>query len=523
MLSSLKDQDFLLIDKENLNEIFKDLVFQDSFCRKLETFLPSKRWYSAKDDTIAAVSFQALIPLKDVFLAVVLVALKGGEKPTFLIPLRLAFDEKADAVSENAVVTGVVTAEGKKGVIYDAAGDDDFAACLLPFLAEDMSVDVGGSMVLSGVSTAAGKTLIREVDGLPQKMLGLEQSNTSLIIGKKIMLKMYRRTAFGSHPEVATTSFLTEEAKFKNTPAYLGMLELKYADGRTMALGILQSFVPNVGDGWSYTMDYLKSCFAEALAEGKMPDHASYLSEARLLGRRTAEMHRAFAKGTDDVFKPAPVTADDLAAWRDQTTAQADKTLAVAKANVENLTGDVKERVENLINGRERIVARINELLPVVADGNKTRFHGDYHLGQVVIDDTGDFYILDFEGEPLRPITERQVKQSVLKDVADMVRSFDYAAFGAVLMYVLPENREKALKLAAEWQRQATRAFLDGYFDHMSGCDSLPADKEVTLKLLDLFVLEKALYEVIYEVANRPDWLAIPMNGLSRLIDLNGE
>lgn len=523
MLSSLKDQDFLLIDKENLNEIFKDLVFQDSFCRKLETFLPSKRWYSAKDDTIAAVSFQALIPLKDVFLAVVLVALKGGEKPTFLIPLRLAFDEKADAVSENAVVTGVVTAEGKKGVIYDAAGDDDFAACLLPFLAEDMSVDVGGSMVLSGVSTAAGKTLIREVDGLPQKMLGLEQSNTSLIIGKKIMLKMYRRTAFGSHPEVATTSFLTEEAKFKNTPAYLGMLELKYADGRTMALGILQSFVPNVGDGWSYTMDYLKSCFAEALAEGKMPDHASYLSEARLLGQRTAEMHRAFAKGTDDVFKSAPVTADDLAAWRDQTTAQADKTLAVAKANVENLTGDVKERVENLINGRERIVARINELLPVVADGNKTRFHGDYHLGQVVIDDTGDFYILDFEGEPLRPITERQVKQSVLKDVAGMVRSFDYAAFGAVLMYVLPENREKALKLAAEWQRQATRAFLDGYFDHMSGCDSLPADKEVTLKLLDLFVLEKALYEVIYEVANRPDWLAIPMNGLSRLIDLNGE
>ena len=250
MLSSLKDQDFLLIDKENLNEIFKDLVFQDSFCRKLETFLPSKRWYSAKDDTIAAVSFQALIPLKNVFLAVILVALKGGEKPTFLIPLRLAFDEQADAVAENAVVTGVVTAEDKKGVIYDAAGDDDFAACLLPFLAEDLSVDVGGSMVLSGASTAAGKVLIRETDGLPQKMLGVEQSNTSLIIGKKIMLKMYRRTAFGSHPEVATTSFLTEEAKFKNTPAYLGKLELEYADGRTMALGILQSFVPNVGDGW---------------------------------------------------------------------------------------------------------------------------------------------------------------------------------------------------------------------------------------------------------------------------------
>lgn len=523
MLSSLKDQDFLLIDKENLNEIFKDFVFQDSFCRKLESFLPSKRWYSAKDDTIAAVSFQAMIPLKDVFLAVVLVALKGGGKPTFLIPLRLAFDEKADAVAENAVVTGVVTAEKRKGVIYDAAGDDDFAACLLPFLAQDMAVDVGGSLVLSGRSTAAGKALIRETDGLPQKMLGVEQSNTSLIVGKKIMLKMYRRTAFGSHPEVATTAFLTEEAGFENTPAYLGMLELKYADGRTMALGILQSFVPNVGDGWSYTMDYLKSRFTDALENDAEPDHSAYLEKARLLGRRTAEMHKAFAKGTDDVFKPVPVTAEDLADWRDQTVLQADKTLAVAKANADNLTGDVKKRVENLIAGRERIVKRVNELLPVVADGNKTRFHGDYHLGQVVIDDAGDFYILDFEGEPLRPITQRQVRQSVLKDVAGMVRSFDYAAFGAVLMYVLPENREKALKLAAEWQRQATRAFLDGYFEHMAGCGSLPADMETTLKLLDLFVLEKALYEVIYEVANRPDWLAIPMNGLSRLIDLNGE
>ena len=522
MLTSFKDQDFLLTDKKVLNEIFKDLVFQDSFCRKLETFLPSKRWYSAKDDTIVAVSFQALIPLEKVLLAVVLVALKGGEKPTFLIPLRAAFNQAADDVPESAVIAGIETPEGK-GVIYDAAGDDDFAACLLPLLEKDASVEIGSGLTLSGTSTTVGKKLIREVDGLPQKMLGVEQSNTSLIIGKKIMLKMYRRTAFGSHPEVATTSFLTEEAKFENTPAYLGMLDLKYADGKTMALGILQSFVPNVGDGWSYTMDYLKSFFVASLAGQKGLKHTSYLKEARLLGKRTAEMHKSFAKGTTEVFRPVPVKADDLAAWRDQTTAQADKTIAVAKANVDRLTGDIKKRVESLINGRERIVARVTELLPAIADGQKTRFHGDYHLGQVVLDKDGDFYILDFEGEPLRPITERQVKQSVLKDVAGMVRSFDYAAFGAVLLYVLPENREQALKLASQWQKQATDAFLEGYFENMNGCDSLPAEKEITLKLLDLFVLEKALYEVIYEVANRPDWLAIPMNGLARLVNLDGE
>ena len=521
MLSSLKDQDFLPVDKENLNEIFKDLVFQDSFCPKLEAFLPSKRWYSAKDDAIAAVSFQALIPLEKVLLTVVLVALKGGEKPTFLIPLRAAFDEEANKIPESAIITGIATAD-KKGVIYDAAGDDDFAACLLPLLEQDVSKDVGAGITLSAVSTPAGKTLIREVDGLPQKMLGVEQSNTSLIIGKKIMLKMYRRTAFGSHPEVATTGFLTKEAKFENTPAYLGSLELTYADGRTMALGILQAFVPNVGDGWSYTMDYLKSYFVEALA-GKVRHHTAYLKEARLLGKRTAEMHKAFAKGTDEVFKPVPVRAEDLEAWRDQVISQADKTIAVAQANVENLTGELKNCVEKLIKGRDLIAARAAELLPVIADGKKTRFHGDYHLGQVVLNEAGDFYILDFEGEPLRPISERQNKQSVLKDVAGMVRSFDYAAFGAVLLYVLPENREKAAKLAAKWQEEATQAFLDGYFENMDGCDSLPAEKEVSLKLLDLFVLEKALYEVIYEVANRPDWLAIPMNGLARLVNLDGE
>lgn len=522
MISNLKDQDFLAVDKENLNEVFQDLVFQDSFCRKLESFLPSKRWYSAKDDTIVTVSFQALIPLEKVLLAVVLVALKGGEKPTFLLPLRMAFGEEAEKVSEAAVITGVEIA-GKKGVIYDAAGDDDFSACLLPLLEKDASVNIKGGLVLAGSSTASGKALIKEVEGLPQKMLGVEQSNTSLIVGKKIMLKMYRRTAFGSHPEVATTSFLTEEAKFENTPAYLGLLELKYEDGRTMALGILQSFVPNVGDGWSYTMDYLKSFFAASLAGQNETDHSDYLKEARLLGKRTAEMHKSFAKGTDEIFKPVAVTAEDLVAWKEQVTAQADKTIAVAQANVDHLTGDVKKRVEGLINGRERIVARIAELLPVVADGNKTRFHGDYHLGQVVLDEAGDFYILDFEGEPLRPITERQVKQSVLKDVAGMVRSFDYAAFGAVLQYVLPENREKAMQLAAKWQQKATEAFLNGYFENMTECASLPADKDVALKLLDLFVLEKALYEVIYEVANRPDWLAIPMNGLSRLVNLDGE
>lgn len=479
--------------------------------------MPTKRWYSAKDDTIKAVKIEAVAPIegKTTF-AVVKVELNGGDAPMFIIPLRAAFGERAKAVDEKAVICSV-----ENGVVFDAAGESDFSAGVLDLMAKDAAVDVGNGLTFKASATAKGKALIEAVAGLPQKMMGVEQSNTSLIVGKKIMLKIYRRVAYGENPEIVTSSFLTETAGFENTPAYLGKAELTSADGKILGVGILQAFVANDGDGWGYTMKYLQSVFAKA-KNGEAIDHADYLKTAALLGKRTAEMHKAFAKGTDKVFAPAPVSPADLTDWTAQVVAQADRTIAVAKANVAPLTGDMRRKVENLIDRRDAIVERIKALVPANVKCMKTRFHGDYHLGQVVVAN-GDFFLLDFEGEPLRPITERQIKHCVLKDVAGMVRSFDYAAFGSVLMFVDEADRPQMLPVAAEWQKQATEAFLNGYFQNMAGCASLPDNAADTQKLLDLFVLEKALYEVIYEVANRPDWLAIPMNGLARLIDLDGE
>lgn len=479
--------------------------------------MPTKRWYSAKDDTIKAVGIEAVAPIdgKTTF-AVVKVELNGGDAPMFVIPLRAAFGEQAKAVDEKAVICSI-----ENGVVFDAAGESDFSAGVLDLMAKDAAVVVGNGLTFKASATAKGKASIESVAGLPQKMMGVEQSNTSLIVGKKIMLKIYRRVAYGENPEIVTSSFLTETAGFENTPAYLGKAELTSADGKILGVGILQAFVANDGDGWGYTMKYLQSVFAKA-KNGEAVDHADYLKTAALLGKRTAEMHKAFAKGRDKVFAPAPVSSADLTDWTAQVVAQADRTIAVAKANVAPLTGDMRRKVENLIARRDAIVERIKALVPANVKCMKTRFHGDYHLGQVVVAN-GDFFLLDFEGEPLRPIAERQIKHCVLKDVAGMVRSFDYAAFGSVLMFVDEADRPQMLPVAAEWQKQATEAFLNGYFQNMAGCASLPDNAEDTQKLLDLFVLEKALYEVIYEVANRPDWLAIPMNGLSRLIDLDGE
>lgn len=506
-------------------EMLADAGFKSGLAAGLKQFLPTKRWYSAKDDTIDDVSVLAVAPIADgTCFTVINVALASGSKIMFLIPLRAAFGEKANDLMKNSpdFIIAPVEAGDETGFIFDAAGESDFSAGLLALMEKDAALSLPSGMTLCADATAAGKEKIKAVHGLPQKMMGVEQSNTSLIIGKQVMLKMYRRVSFGSQPEIATSAFLTETAGFKNTPAYLGKAVLRFADGKEIALAVLQDFVLNEGDGWGYTMNYLKALFDGVLKKQTAVNHEDYLKKACLLGQRTAEMHRAFAKGTEGVFKPEPVSDADLTDWADAALAQADRTIAVAKANVEPLSGEVRKQVEALIAGREKIAARIKELTPASVQCVKTRFHGDYHLGQVVVAN-GDFILLDFEGEPLRPMEERQISHSVLRDVAGMVRSFDYAAFGSLLMYVLPENRAALHPVAADWCKQATTAFLHGYFDTMKGSSSVPADKDAARALLDLFVLEKALYEVIYEVANRPDWLPIPMNGVARLINFDGE
>ena len=528
MASNLKAGEILLVEKETLPELFEDSSFKQSLCEHFEIFLPSKRWYSSKDDMISSVSIEKVFPLGDAgetTFVILCVVLEGGEKPLYSVPVRLAWEDDAKKVfSEHPKsVIATVSVGQKLGVVYDAAGDDGFATGVLSLMAGDAKVAFGHGISLVASATSKGKELIKAAAGAPQKLLGVEQSNSSIVIGKKIILKMYRRVAYGDHPEVATTSFLTEEAGFVNTPAYLGVIELEQDGGEPLALGILQDFVPNQGDGWNYTMDYLKKFFADALNKSAAGGyHADYLKMIHTLGKRTAEMHKAFAKGKKGIFLPEPITRQDLELWREQVQAQAAKAHATIKNGLDNLGGEIKSKTEGLLKNWETFVKRIDAFVPAEVSAMKTRFHGDYHLGQIVVAGE-DFYILDFEGEPLRPLMERQIKHTVLKDVAGMVRSFDYAAFGSLLMYVVPENRAMLMPLIADWQRQATEAFLEGYFENMDGCSSLPANKKTAQSLLDLFILEKALYEVIYEVSNRPDWVAIPVNGVARLIDLDGE
>jgi maltose alpha-D-glucosyltransferase/alpha-amylase len=306
-------------------------------------------------------------------------------------------------------------------------------------------------------------------------------------------------------------------------------VELADAGGAVTAIAIVQEFVRNQGDGWAFTLDHLDRMLDQLdLGPPGEPDefadrHDAYWMMIEILGRRLAELHRAFAMDVDDpAFAPSPITEGAVAAWTDQLTALAAEARravdgALASANLDDQTRSACTRV---LDGWQDLVRMCRIPAGALRATAETRIHGDLHLGQVVVVEA-DFFILDFEGEPLRSIETRRQKYSPLRDVAGMVRSFDYAG-SAVLVRrgtaASPGGADSAQAIAA-WRTVTTDRFLHAYRKATAGCRSVPEDGDDFNALLDVFILEKALYEVCYEASNRPDWLGIPLAGIIRLLD----
>ena len=282
---------------------------------------------------------------------------------------------------------------------------------------------------------------------------------------------------------------------------------------------MLSAFVANQGDGWTVTLDYLRRFFEAAylLAPDALGEanerHNTFLVRIEGLGRRIAELHRAFAMPTENAaFAAEPVTPRDLTHWRDNALRQARLATAVLGRVERQLGKSDRELVRAFRKNRNVLLARIRAAVPATADLVKTRCHGDLHLGQVMAAHD-DFFIVDFEGEPSRPIAERRRKNTPLRDVAGMLRSFDYAAASALQerAAIRPESAGPLRPWSDDWRRRVKQAFLAGYRAAIGDCPSFPKDEGLTNQLLDLFMLEKALYEICYEAANRPDWIHIPL------------
>jgi maltose alpha-D-glucosyltransferase/alpha-amylase len=291
-----------------------------------------------------------------------------------------------------------------------------------------------------------------------------------------------------------------------------------------MTLALLQGYIENQGDGWSYTLDYLRRFLEECLVAVDPPEpaakaHGAYLVLMRTLGQRTGELHNALGTATgDSAFDPEPVTDADLTDWVLQVQAEAVATLDLLERREDRLAETARETARTVLAHHNALKDRIQACISGQIKAVKTRYHGDYHLGQVLLTQN-DFVLTDFEGEPARPFAERRHKHSPLRDVAGMLRSFNYAAHTALAHATAerPADLAKFEPLLREWEAEVGRVFLAAYEVAVPGSGLCATDASLR-GLLDLFLLEKALYEVRYELDNRPDWVVIPLRGILSLL-----
>ena len=482
----------------------------------LPAYVPKRRWYANKTAALTSARFAYATRLPgyaDVLLAEIETVAEGATD-RYVLPLGIAWEDEGNNQLAERLALARVRRGRRVGLLSDGFTVDVFARAMVAGLRnpQDIPLDAG-RIVFRPTSRMAA---YEPADTPNVRRLSAEQSNSSLIIDDALVLKVVRHVATGIHPETEITRYLTERG-FANTAPLFGEVVRLDADGTPNTLVIVQGFVRNQGDAWSWTLDLLARLVDTLTHEagGEDPVEAEYAPFAATLGRRLGELHAAFATPTDDPdFSPrtadAPVL-DDWASGAREALRLAFDVLDRAR----DLPDEARAMVGELREARAGLDRAVARLARAGAGALDTRVHGDFHLGQVLVVGA-DAYLIDFEGEPARTMEQRRARSCPLRDVAGLLRSFDYAAAAA------GQNLPAAGVVGAERQRllvdgfaaTASRAFLGGYNGvlHAAGTPWVPRAAEQAL--LDLFLIEKAAYEIRYEAANRPTWLAIPLRGL---------
>ena len=493
-------------------------------------FIATRRWFGAKGETISRIAVMDVATLpdrsgRDAFLLPRIgVDFGQGERHEYFAPMAIEEGREEEALLPYAVAR--VRRGRHVGLMYGAASSPEFGLAMVLAMQRGAEIAAGEGTIRFSVTRAFDPSV--ELDPADVRRLGAEQSNTSIVFGSRKVMKLYRRLQPGVHPELEVARFLTEVAGFQNTPALLGSAEYVAKDGTPTALAVLQRFVRNQGDAWQWTLGLLRreldvmavSPEAEQPAEAFSP----YAPIATALGRRTGELHRAFATPTDDpAFAAEPLGLDDLAVVAGDARAQGERAFRALERLPATAPEGAREAAQMLIARRDACFAAIERLARTPVEAVKTRIHGDYHLGQVLIVQD-DVMIVDFEGEPSRPAEERRAKGAPIRDVAGMLRSFAYAAETAArdVAKRFPEAGGRAHAAAAAWRELATGLFMEAYEAAAAQSPVWIADEAGRARLLRLHLLAKALYEVNYEAANRPDWIEIPVRGVLSILDEEG-
>jgi len=470
---------------------------------ELPRFLQRQRWFPAKDAAQLRVRLLTLNPFHSALNAAAAlwrIESTSAEAFNLFVPVALV---PVDSIDSGAVIATLPASEANHEplALVEAFAMDAFVRLWMSFIRN-------GAPAQSGIQS--GKTAcFDELEG-PQDDDWLirrghaEQSNTSLRIGNQAILKVLRKLEEGPHPELEMSRYLGAVG-FAATPTLLGWLETDPAAGReACTVSLLHRFVDNQGDGWHWVLERLGTVGTPAQERA----YAEVRTWLRTVARRTAEMHAKLALDSSDAdFQPEPVSKVDLQRWMEAGHSMSQRAIAGLMSARARLPPGMGQLVGDVIAAAPRIDRQLSQIADMRPSWFKTRHHGDFHLGQVLVAGT-DALILDFEGEPMRALAERRAKHSVMRDVAGMVRSLAYV--GSAAMRASPAVADQL----TEWQSAACEVFARDYLRETAGLRSVPGDPGQAEQLLRFFMLEKALYELVYEMANRPDWIGIPLRAI---------
>ncbi len=490
----------------------------------LAPYLAAQRWFPAKARTLAGVAVEDLAWIDpDAGAAFLLVAAEyaGGGRDRFAMPVSVASGDAAARVLPARVIADL--RGDAVGVLHDDMAEGLGARLLEAVGRGDQLTGTTGR--LEGEPTRAFAGLRGAGDVGPVRRITAEQSNTSVVLGDRLILKVIRRLEPGLNPDYEIGRHLTDAVRFPGVPALAGALIWRQPGVDPVVAGVLQAFVPGA---MVLREEIVAALSASMRAWATHPDDpaaaaawreraGASLRQARALGHRTAALHLALSEARgDDGFTPEPVSAADLRLIADGMRGRTADALDLLASRAAGLPDDVRADAGDVLAGRDRLLAAVDRVAGVAPGVLRIRVHGDYQLDQV-LSAGGQFVIIDFEGEPLRPLAERRAKFLALKDVAGMLRSFSYAAYAA-LFEAAGDDRGAAARLdplAREWQADAGVAFVAGYRETAGAAGFLPADPGDTDTLLQAFVVEKATYELRYELNHRPAWLRIPLRGIA--------
>ena len=503
-------------------------------------YLATKRWFKGGTHAIERVALvekgEWTTAEGSWFLAIIELGFADLAPQRYFLPLAIAWEDDIGAAQLATLAPWTlakVRQKGRMGILYGAFGDEHFCRALARGIGANLDLPLGSGKACIAFRACPSFAALAEGIDTPVRHPALEQSNTAVYFDNRLFLKGYRRVQPGTNPEVEVGRFLSERAAFPHVVPVAGSIELHDGSGQSYTLALLQPYVEHQNIGWSYALDYVDRYLADQLAAPESPlhpphadsPHGFFLALMETLGRRTGELHVALCRPTDDpAFAPEPIGPDDIETWCRQARGQAVAALDALEAGRERFAdGELAAGIDRLLAQRQ---ALLDHFAPRrlagagVIGGLKTRYHGNYHLGQVLLVQN-DFVITDFEGNPERDLAQRRRKHSPLRDVASMLRCFSYVAAMATNRATAerPADRHRLGPLVQRWETETTVAFLSGYYAATAACPAFGAAMAATQPLLEFFTLEKALDELRGELEQRPDWLPIPLFSLLRRLE----